>query len=114
MRTKNKNALEVVDQMIGDDRELRWKVAEAGVNGDIAQIVYDLRVARGLSRDEFAQLTHTTASTVEDLEEADYEGDSLQMLSRIAFELGLRVEVGLVPTEMPAWKQLEAEQTVAT
>jgi len=43
----------------------------------------------------------TNASVIDDIEEADYEGNFLGMASKIASALHRRVEVRLVPVEAP-------------
>jgi len=52
-----------------------------------------------LTHEQPATLIDTTASVIEDIEEADYDGDYLAMASRIAAALHRRVEVRLVPME---------------
>ena len=46
-RKKTRDALQIIYRMIGDDRELRQLVIEAGVNAHIAELVYDARMAPG-------------------------------------------------------------------
>lgn len=72
---------------------------ELGVKADIARQLYNLRDQAGLSRDQLADLVGVEESTIEDIEEADYEGDFLAMASRIANALYRRVEVRFVPVE---------------
>ena len=57
---------------------------------DIAQKIYDMRAAAGLTQTELARLAHTTASVICRLEDAEYEGHSLSMLHRIATALHKR------------------------
>ena len=42
---KTRDALEIIDRMIGDDHELRTLVIQAGVNAHIAQRIYEARTA---------------------------------------------------------------------
>ncbi|MFQ6035487.1 MAG: helix-turn-helix domain-containing protein [Sedimentisphaerales bacterium] len=63
----------------------------------IAGQIYDLRTRAGLSQIELAKLVGTTQSVISRLEDADYEGHSLNMLRRIANALHCRLEVHFVP-----------------
>ena len=51
---------------------------------EIAQQIYDLRTAAGLTQCELAARVGTTASVICRLEDADYDRYSLTMLRRIA------------------------------
>ncbi len=75
------------------------RFVEECIKADIGQAVYDLRNQAGLSTEQLADLIGTAVSVIEDIEEADYEGDSLSVASRIASALHRRVEVRLVPAE---------------
>lgn len=65
---------------------------------EIAQQVYDLRAAAGLTQKQLADLIGTSQSAIARLEDADYGGHSMAMLRRIAHALGKRVEVRFVDT----------------
>ena len=47
---KPSDALDVLDQVIGDDPELRALIEEATINLQIARMIYDARKAAGLSQ----------------------------------------------------------------
>ncbi len=64
---------------------------------DIAEQIYDLRTQAGLSQKQLAEKIGTTQSVISRLEDADYNGHSIQMLERIADALHYRVEIRLVP-----------------
>jgi len=63
----------------------------------IAGQIYNLRTQAGLSQAQLAKLIGTTQSVISRLEDADYNGHSLNMLSRIAQALNCRIEVRLIP-----------------
>jgi transcriptional regulator with XRE-family HTH domain len=63
----------------------------------VARKIYDLRQEAGLSQRALAKIVGTSASAICRLEDADYEGHSLAMLSRIAQALDRRVEIRFVP-----------------
>jgi transcriptional regulator with XRE-family HTH domain len=66
---------------------------------DIPRELYQLRNQAGLTQEQPADLAGIDASLIDDIEEADYEGDFLVIASRIAKALHRRVEVRLVPVE---------------
>jgi ribosome-binding protein aMBF1 (putative translation factor) len=81
------------DEFIGNDPERIASYQEERIKAEIARQVYDLREAAGLSQKELAELAGITSTVIDDLEEADYEGDSLSMLVRIATVLNKRLDV---------------------
>ncbi len=70
---------------------------QAKVNVHVAQLIYDARTEAGLSQKELAEMVNTTQSVISRLEDADYEGHSLSMLSRVAQALNREVKIDLVP-----------------
>lgn len=87
------------DRYIKGRPEMEKYFEELGVKADIARQLYDLRNQAGLTLEQLADLVGTNASVIEDIEEADYEGDFLGMASRIANALHRRLHVRLVPVE---------------
>jgi ribosome-binding protein aMBF1 (putative translation factor) len=81
---------------IHGDVEMARRVEEEIANLEIARKIYDLRTRSGLSQRALAKLVGTTASVICRLEDADYEGHSLGMLSRIAAALDKRLEIRFV------------------
>lgn len=94
---KTKDALAIIDGMIGDDQELRALIREAKTNADIAQMIYNARIQAGLSQQALAELIGSNQQTISQLEDADYEGHSLGMLRRIADALHQELVVQFVP-----------------
>jgi ribosome-binding protein aMBF1 (putative translation factor) len=97
-RKKTRDALQIIDRMIGDDRELRQLVIEAGVNAHIAELIYQARMAAGLTQAQLAKLIGAKQPVIARLEDADYRGHSLEILQRIAEVLNQRLEVRFVPS----------------
>ena len=93
---KTTDGMKIIDSMIGDDSQLREMCAQATVNARVAQLIYEARIEEGLSQKELAQMIGTTQSVISRLEDADYEGHSLSMLSRIAQALHREVKIELV------------------
>lgn len=97
VKKKSKDASKIIDQMIGDDRELREMVEQEEVNAQVARMIYEARTAAKLTQAQLARLVGTSQPVIARLEDADYEGHSLTMLRRIAEKLGKRIEIRLTP-----------------
>jgi DNA-binding XRE family transcriptional regulator len=83
-------------EFIGNDPERIASFQEERIKAEIARQAYDLREAAGLSQKELAVLVGTTEAVIDALEEADYEGDGLSLLVRIASVLSKKIEVRFV------------------
>jgi len=90
-------------------------IAEERSNAAVARQIYDLRTARGLTQRQLADLVGTKQPVIARLEDADYEGHSLSMLSRIADALGYSVSVSFVPrsSSTPRRRRVRARKTGA-
>ena len=86
------------DRYVGDDPDRVASYERARADGQVAQMIYDLRAGAGLSQKELASRVGTTQSVISRLEDADYDGHSLKMLQRISAALGRRLEIRFVPT----------------
>jgi ribosome-binding protein aMBF1 (putative translation factor) len=75
------------------------EVERERTNAEVAQLIYDRRVAAGLTQKQLAKLVGTTQSVISRLEDADYEGHSLTMLQRIAGALGERITIDMEPLD---------------
>ncbi|MGB5771713.1 MAG: transcriptional regulator [Crocosphaera sp.] len=82
--TKTTNALDIIDNLIDGDPEMLEMIAEASLNAEIAQLIYEARMKANLTHQQLAELIKTEESVIVDLEEADYEGNALIMLQKIA------------------------------
>ena len=94
---KTTNALKILERVTGRNETIRTGIAEARVNLDVAQMVYDARTKAGLSQSELAALIGSKQPVIARLENAGYEGHSLTMLRRIAAALEQRLELRFVP-----------------
>lgn len=70
---------------------------KATMNALVAQAIYDVRTAAGLTQEKLADRIDTKQPVISQLEDADYEGHSLSMLKRIADALDQRLEIRFVP-----------------
>jgi transcriptional regulator with XRE-family HTH domain len=82
---------------LGTDPETEARLDAYRLALDIAQLVYDLRTDAALTQEQLAETLGIDASEVSQLEDADYEGDPLPMLGRIANALGRRLLLGVAP-----------------
>src|SRR5258708_37040510 len=94
---KTKDALKVLERVTGNRESVKAGIAEARVNLQVVQMIYDARTAAGLSQSQLAALIGSKQSVIARLEDADYAGHSLTMLLRIAAALEQRVDLRFVP-----------------
>lgn len=87
----------ILERLTGDDPKLRAAMAEARLQFEVGQVVYDARMQAGLTQAQLARKVGTTQSVISRLEDADYGGHSLSMLRRIARALDLYVHITLGP-----------------
>jgi ribosome-binding protein aMBF1 (putative translation factor) len=90
---KAHSAVEFVKQMTEGDEEFQQMVEAETINLRVAQLVYDARMAAGLTQKQLAEMIGTRQSAIARLEDADYEGHSLSMLRRVAAALGCRIKL---------------------
>jgi transcriptional regulator with XRE-family HTH domain len=72
---------------------------ESSINAQVSMIIYDIRKQAGLTQSQLAEAIGTTQSVIARLEDADYEGHSLSMLTRIASALNHKLEIKMSPKE---------------
>jgi ribosome-binding protein aMBF1 (putative translation factor) len=85
------------DKYVKHDPESVELFKEYEVRAEIAKQVYDLRNQTGLTSAELAALVAVGESVIEAIEQADYAGDALAMLVKIASALNKKLEVHFVP-----------------
>lgn len=71
-------------------------IADASINAEVAQMIYDARTAAGLTQEQLARRVGTKQPVIARLEDADYEGYSLTMLRRVAAGPDKRLDVRLL------------------
>ena len=94
---KTRNALKILERVTGNSESIKAGIAQAKINLEVAQMIYDARTKAGLSQAELAALIGSKQPVIARLEDADYEGHSLTMLHRIAAALDQRLELRFVP-----------------
>src|SRR5436305_14866055 len=98
MTKKTNNSVDIIQADTGIDPRTDPNVQAYRRPFEIAQMIYDARIAAGLTQQQLADLIDTKQPVISQLESADYEGQSLAMLKRIAEALHLQVQLRLVPT----------------
>jgi len=91
------DALKIIDQIFYDGKPERQAELEQAIAEDaVARKIYVLRTKAGLTQKQLAKKVGTTDSVISRLEDANYEGHSMAMLTRIAAALDKRVEIRFV------------------
>jgi transcriptional regulator with XRE-family HTH domain len=99
-KEKTSDAVRILrNRYVKDDPQRKASVEAERVNAHVARMIYDLRNDAGLTQRELAELVGTTQSVISRLEDADYEGHSLSMLSRIAEALRQKMTVAMTPKD---------------
>jgi len=96
MSKKVKSAGRILDAMFGSNPEYQKAVVQERTNAQVARAIYKLRTDRKLTQKELAEMIGTKQSAISRLEDADYEGHSIEMLERIARALKLRMVFSFV------------------
>ena len=87
------------NRYVKDDPERKASVEAERVNAEVSRLIYTMRTDAGLTQGQLAQLVGTTQSVINRLEDSDYEGHSLTMLSRIAEALEKKLTVVMTAGE---------------
>ena len=97
---KTSDALKIIGNLTGNDPELEDLVREASLNAVVAQLIYESRISRWFTQNELADRICTKQSAIARLDYADFDGDSLSMLQKIAGVLNQRVEIKFSEIEL--------------
>ena len=93
---KTTNAVDILHRRyIGDDTERKASLQAERVNAEVARMIYELREEAGMKQKELAALIGTTQSVISRLENSDYDGHSLSMLSKIAKALNRKLSISM-------------------
>lgn len=94
---KTNDALKILQQMTSEDPEMEEMIKEFSFNAELAQLIYRVRTQAGLTQQQLADRIRTKQSVIAELEDAEYEGNSLLIMQKIARALNQRLEVHLIP-----------------
>jgi ribosome-binding protein aMBF1 (putative translation factor) len=99
------DAIEILDRRHYSGRPKRQaELEQARLHAAIAQEIYNLRTKAGLTQRQLAARIGTSVSAISRLEDADYNGHSMNMLVRITAALNRRVLMRTVPISRRARK----------
>lgn len=100
-RTKKvSNVSELMDKWYNNIPGWDNMVAEEELKIEIGQQLYDLRERVGLSQTDLAKLIGTNQSIISKVENADYDGNSLSILTRVCAAMHTRMSVRIeIPPE---------------
>ena len=95
---KTTDAVDILHRRyVEGDSEMEALVKKEQIRTEVAAELYQLRTQLGLSQRALAKKSGMSASMICKLENADYAGDSLAMLRRIAAALNKRVQGSFEP-----------------
>lgn len=89
--------MKILDEIIGDDANLRSSIQQEIASVHVAMEIYKARKKAKLTQQQLAERVGTKQPVIARLEDADYKGHSLAMLRRIAEALDTKIEVRFVP-----------------
>lgn len=87
------------NSLFDENPDMIEEFREEEIKLDIAEHIYYLRDATKLTQEEFGELVGIDPIIIDDLEESDYEGDSLAVLAHIEKSLRRHVEAPIKPAE---------------
>ena len=102
-KRKTTDAVEILESFFVDTKQNRKSYDKALKDAEIAAKIYQLREQAEITQTQLAKLIGTTQSVISRLEDADYQGHSLEMLNRIATALHCKLEVNIVPEKKKAY-----------
>ncbi|MBI1900254.1 MAG: helix-turn-helix transcriptional regulator [Planctomycetia bacterium] len=90
---RTKDFMKVLDKRLRQDPELAVLVDAELVRSSIARQIYAARTQRHLSQQSLAKRAGIRRSVIADIEDADFDGDTILALARIAKAMKLQVFV---------------------
>jgi ribosome-binding protein aMBF1 (putative translation factor) len=90
---RTKNFADVIKRKLATNRALAEAVEEHAFQSGVADQIYNARTAAGITQAELARRIGSQQSVIARMEDADYAGHSLSMLTRIGRALGKEVNV---------------------
>jgi ribosome-binding protein aMBF1 (putative translation factor) len=96
-RKPTSDAITILEGRHYTDPKRRAELERARIHAKLAQEIYARRKALGLSQAELARRANTSVSAISRLEDADYDGHSLNVAVRVMAALNRRLELRSVP-----------------
>lgn len=76
------DAIKIINKLTSSGPDIKAMVAEASINAEVAQLIYEARTKAGLTQKQLTELIGTKQPVIARLEDADYEGHSLSMIQK--------------------------------
>ncbi|NEQ63273.1 MAG: XRE family transcriptional regulator [Moorea sp. SIO4A1] len=70
---KTSDAIKIIDNKTSTDPEMEAMIAEASINAEVAQLIYEARTKAGLTQKQLAELVGTKQPVIARLEDADFD-----------------------------------------
>jgi ribosome-binding protein aMBF1 (putative translation factor) len=90
--TATADALKILDRRIPSTPVMERLMEIERINTEVGQKIYDMRKKAGLTQKQLAEKIGTTQSVISELEDADYSGNSVEMLTSVFHALGGRLK----------------------
>jgi DNA-binding XRE family transcriptional regulator len=91
------DAIAIIDRRYYSDPRRRAQAELVYAHARMAQEIYRLRTKAGLTQAQLASRVGTSVSAISRLEDADYDGHSMNVLVRVMMALNRRLDWRLVP-----------------
>jgi transcriptional regulator with XRE-family HTH domain len=88
-----KNFADIIKRELESDPSLAIDVEFELFKANVAEEIYAARIKAGLTQKQLADRAGMQQSAIARLEDTDYDGHSLKSLERVAFALGMRIEI---------------------
>lgn len=95
------DGLKILDAMFFRTPRQRRLLEDERQRVALADLIRDLREAQGLTQAQLARKVGTTQSAIARIEDANYTGQKLGTIAKIAAALGHRVEVAIIKVAAP-------------
>jgi ribosome-binding protein aMBF1 (putative translation factor) len=94
---KTKDFAKFLANQVESDEALADAIERERLNADIAVLIYSEREQAGLTQQELAEKAGTHQSVIARLEDAEYNGRTIELLRRVLHALGRRLAVSAEP-----------------
>ena len=88
-----KDAVELIEKWYGQTPGWNEMVAEEQLKMDVGQVVCDLRTSLGMTQSEFADLVKVKQPIISEIENANYNGNTIEIFKRVCLALHMRIRV---------------------
>ncbi|HXF59010.1 MAG TPA: helix-turn-helix domain-containing protein [Candidatus Saccharimonadales bacterium] len=99
-RKPTSDGVAILEQRYYSDAKRMADLEKARFHAKLAQVIYARRKALGLTQAQLAKRANTSVSQICRLEDADYDGHSLNTAIRVMAALKSRLEFRAVPLRM--------------